>query len=99
MAEMPHSKQLAEELKNENVVFVYINVNDDKQKWNDYFSKEKREGLYLFADEQQSAKLRSDYNFNGIPHYALIDKNGRIIDADAERPSGKAQQEILETLK
>ncbi len=99
MAEMPHSKQLAEELKNENVQFVYINVNDDKQKWSDYFAKEKRDGLYLFADEPQSAKLRSDYNFNGIPHYALIDKNGKIIDADAERPSGKAKQEILENLK
>jgi hypothetical protein len=39
--------------------------------------------MNLFADEERSAELRKAYNFNGIPHFVLNGKDGRLIDANA----------------
>jgi len=31
------------------------------------------------------------FNFNGIPHFLLVDKNGAIMDSDAPRTSSKVE--------
>lgn len=79
------TEALAEKFKtNENVAILLINVGDDKERWKKYIENEKIKGMHLFANGEESKKLFKDYNFNGIPHYVLIGKNGEMINANAK---------------
>ena len=69
--------------ENNAVVFLNVNVNDDMRMWKNFVLKEKMPGEHLFATKEQSDNLYKSYNFSGIPHYVLIDKHGKIIDANA----------------
>jgi thiol-disulfide isomerase/thioredoxin len=81
---MPRVSELEEQFKDrKDVVFVKVNVNDDLKRWKDFVAKRSLTGMNLFADEERSAELRKAYNFNGIPHFVLIGKDGRLIDANA----------------
>ncbi|MDI1234929.1 MAG: TlpA disulfide reductase family protein [bacterium] len=99
LSEMPNSHKLSEKFKdNKDVVFLYVNVRDDEENWKKFIAKGTLQGVNLFANETQSSELYKVYNFKGIPHYVLIDKNGNLINADAERPSS-IEQEILKALE
>lgn len=88
MDEMPYSSQLMDTFKNRtDLVFLYINVQDNFGKWQKYISEEKLQGVQLFANSVQTQLIKQLYNFNGIPRYILIDKEGKIVNANAERPS------------
>ncbi|MEX2336187.1 MAG: hypothetical protein WD555_02835 [Fulvivirga sp.] len=43
-------------------------------------------GHHILLDEDQYALLQSTFNFSGIPRYLIINKNGQIVDENAERP-------------
>ncbi len=99
IAEMPRSHELMEKFsKNKNVVFLYINVRDEKENWEKYVTKHKMKGIVLYANTKQSASLSQAYNFSGIPRYVLIDKNGNLINSNAKSP-GSVEQDILKALQ
>jgi thiol-disulfide isomerase/thioredoxin len=84
-ASMPATHQLFEQFKDRNdFVLLCVNVSDNQTSWNTFILKEKLPGLHLFADEKQSKRLYKDYNFDGIPHFVLIDKEGKMVDAAAD---------------
>lgn len=83
MAAIPKSHALAEEYKGRpDVAFLFVNVNDTPERWRNFLRKEHPPGQNLYADEARSNKMRAAYNFDGIPHYVLIDKEGRFINAN-----------------
>jgi len=44
--------------------------------------------------------MEKAYLMRGVPHYILIDQEGKIVNADAPRPSsGKVEHEIRKLLK
>lgn len=80
---MPKVKALEEQFKDRaDLVFLKVNVNDDRARWIAYLTKNTPGGLQLFADERQSAELRKAYNFDGIPHVVLVGKDGKLVDAN-----------------
>ena len=42
--------------------------------------------------------LKKRFKINAIPRYMLIDKNGKVIDDDAARPSDKEIRGFLDGL-
>lgn len=99
MAEMPSSHKLRDFFKNDSISFVYVCVNDEIEKWKQTIKAKEITGINLFANQIQSQQLRDNYNFLGIPHFVLIDKDGKIIDSDAARPSSGAKELINSYLK
>ena len=80
---MPQSYELMEKFKNRNdMVFLYINISDDIERWKKFLAKENMEGVSLYANKEQTENLYKTYSFNGIPHYVLIDKQGKLINAN-----------------
>uniref|UniRef100_UPI00356570D7 TlpA family protein disulfide reductase n=1 Tax=Mariniphaga sp. TaxID=1954475 RepID=UPI00356570D7 len=73
-------KPLKEELKNENIVFVYITNPTSPEK--DY-AKAKPDimGEHYKLTSDEWNHLAAKFNIYGIPHYALVDKNGRVANA------------------
>jgi hypothetical protein len=91
---MPQTHQLIEHFTgNNDVVLLNVNVNDDMDKWKNFVTKQKMPGANVFANKEQSDHLYTSFNFSGIPHYVLIDKEGNIIDANADN-SEKTQLKI-----
>lgn len=68
------------------IVYLFINVMDDKNKWSDFILNNPTYGTNWFADEITTKKIRNDFDLDAIPRYMIIDKNLKIIDVDADIP-------------
>lgn len=97
IAEFEYMPALKEKYKNEDVAFIYLsapyNRFDDTQKWKSGIKKYNLEGYNAlmsmdFYNEiwKEVPKMKNPFS---IPHYLIIDKNGKIINPNAPRPSGK----------
>lgn len=72
-------KPLKEELAKEDIVFVYItNPTSPENDYNKAIPDIKGEHFKVSADDWNL--LTSKFNIYGIPHYALVDKTGRIVN-------------------
>jgi thiol-disulfide isomerase/thioredoxin len=83
IAGLAKTKALHEKFKqNENVLFVYINMGEPEIVWKNAMKKMEIQGLNLRVEHKQERALRSDFGINGIPHYVLIDKDGKFISSN-----------------
>ncbi|MDD7913793.1 TlpA family protein disulfide reductase [Polaribacter ponticola] len=60
-------------------------------------NRKKLGGIQLFAPNENISFFK-DYQVTGIPRFILIDKNGRIIESNAKRPSNPKLKEQLQNL-
>jgi thiol-disulfide isomerase/thioredoxin len=71
-------KPLKEELKNKDIEFVYItNQTSHVSTWNAMIPDIRGEHYRLETDEWNY--LASKFNISGIPHYVLVDKQGKVV--------------------
>ena len=94
--ELPHLKKLEEEMKGKEVVFIGVSVDEakDRAKWNKFIVDEQLPGIQLFASGW--SKITKDYKIEGIPRFMVFDREGKIVDATAPRPSNPALKALLE---
>lgn len=85
--EMPHSRQLMEKLKNEPVTFLFVSIDEKPDAWRKAMAQEKLGGVHLLDNRGWQSPVLADYNFRSIPHYVLLDKDGKMVNPDAPRPS------------
>ena len=94
--ELPHLKKLEEEMKGKEVVFIGVSVDEakDRAKWKKFIVDEQLPGIQLFASGW--SKITKDYKIEGIPRFMVFDREGKIVDATAPRPSNPALKALLE---
>lgn len=95
-AELPYLKQLEEEMKGTDVVFIGVSVDraEDKQKWIDFVKKEQLPGIQLHAADW--GVMKTGYKIQSIPRFMLFDRQGNFISDSAPRPSSPQLKSILE---
>ena len=86
--EIPFLGKIEETYKNKNIVFIKISVDDNKIDWEKMVKEKQLTGTQLWAGGWNST-ITKDYIIKSIPRFILIDKEGRIIDSNAPRPSGE----------
>lgn len=89
MAELQHSKALQELYKGKDVVFLYLANNCKVDSWKATIANKKLTGEHMLLTDNQYMLLADKFGIKGIPHYVLIDKNGKLISKSATRPSEK----------
>lgn len=90
MNEMKYSKQIQEHFgDNEDVIFLFLANRCKEDSWKATIANKELSGEHLLLTEDQFNLLAADLNIGGIPHYAIIDKSGHIVNKDAPRPSEK----------
>lgn len=94
IAEHPFWDQLMEEYKDKPVSFLTISIDDSKDPWIEMVNDKNMGGLQWFAENAWKSEIARHFMVNSIPRFLLLDKEGKIIDSNAERPSG----DIRETL-
>ncbi len=98
--EIPHLKKIEEKFHGKDIEFVSISVDamKDHEKWKKFVTDNNLGGIQLFADNDWKSQFVEEYNIQGIPRFILIDKEGKVVEASAPRPSSPALEEQLNSL-
>ncbi len=100
IAEIPFLKKVEEKYEGKNIAFVSISVDVQKdfEKWKKFVAEKQLGGVQLFADKDWNSDFIKSFGINSIPRFILIDPSGKIVSADAARPSSPKLSEQLDTL-
>lgn len=95
--EIPYLEKIEDELSGENIQFISVSIDDDKGAWEKWMNEKETKGLQLYAPGWQSS-ICQDWFIHSIPRFLLIGADGKIIDNNADRPSGNIKDQLLELL-
>lgn len=95
--EIPHLNKLEKEFRDKKIHFVSINKNDSKDRWAKMVNDMELSGIQLYAPDN-NISFFTKYVVQAIPRFILIDKNGKIIEYNAKRPSDPLLKKQLEEL-
>ena len=98
LAELPNSKKLMDELKGQDVEFVFICMNSDKKIWKAILEEYQLGGQHYFFSKVQSEDWTKTFNISSIPYYYLIDKDGTIIENGSYLKPNVANKKIRKLL-
>lgn len=98
IAEMPHSKELQERLKGEDVIFVFLASSCTEKSWKATISQRQLSGAHFLLKDNEYAMLADKFDIAGIPRYMVIDRKGMVVNDDAPRPSAESIVGLLESL-
>ena len=95
IAQIPALEQLQKDYKEENIVFMSISVDTDKDAWLKMLHEDQLQGVQLWADGW--SEITRSYAIFGIPRFLLFDPDGRVISVDAPRPTSGEIRELINT--
>jgi thiol-disulfide isomerase/thioredoxin len=97
--EIPAAKELEKQMHGKDVVFLCVSVDGDEAAWKKIVKEKELTGVHIHSKGDFKSEMTKLYDINSIPTYIIIDRNGKIWKMGAERPSGKAKEELEEALK
>ena len=99
-AEFPFSKAMHDKLtdkQKKKIVFLYASIDENEDAWKKALEKLQLQGENGHLKPAQNAAIMRKLAVSSIPRYVIIDKSGKIVSADATRPS--APETLTELLK
>jgi len=85
--EMPYAKKIKEHFKdNENVVFLYVSIDDKEDAWKRGIDNLSISGMHT-RTPGWSGEIAQLYKIQSVPSYFLIDKKGNFVVPKTPRPS------------
>ncbi len=87
--ELPFLAELEKKYRGRDVCFLTVSIDGGQEgsSWEEVLKQEEYAGIHALWDENND--FRADYMVISIPRFILIDSEGRVLDANAPRPSGK----------
>lgn len=96
---IPYTVKLQEKYRNLGLEVIYISIDDNIGAAELAAKRLGLTGNLIYLDKRQSEEVRRTLKIQGIPHYALVDSNGVIVDSDAPHPdSGTIEARLKELL-
>ena len=95
--EMPEIKKLQNDFKGKDIKFVSLGLDSPRVRLEQILQKNQIEGIKLY-DPEKDEEIMSKYAVTGFPRYVMLDREGKIIDHMAKRPSNPELKEQLNTL-
>lgn len=87
IAEFKYLSALKATLPADSVVMLYINVDDQKNRWLQASAKHLPGELDLWAGDLFKSEVAKAYQVHRVPKYVLIDRHGSVFKLNAARPS------------
>jgi len=99
-AEIPHLKEVEKKYHDKKIEFVSISIDTKKDydKWKKFVAEKELGGIQLYADNDWNSQFVKEYGISGIPRFILIDPQGKIVNANADRPSSPNLVQVLDEL-
>ncbi|POY37885.1 hypothetical protein C3K47_04975 [Solitalea longa] len=88
-----HVPALHEKNKDKNIVFLNICIDADETTWKSNINKLNLHGVNLLAEGGENHPVSKTYGINAVPHYILVDKEGKIVNNNAPHPFEKIKLE------
>ena len=99
LEEIPYAKKLHSAFQEDKVIFLNVSIDRSREAWKKKLGNEKDWlGTHIILDQKEHDTFARNYKVIGIPKYLLIDQNGKIVSADASRPSSKSIKEEIKSL-
>jgi thiol-disulfide isomerase/thioredoxin len=99
LGEIPANKKLMEQYeKNDSIVFINISIDQDKLDWEKYIKAKAVKGVNLYSEGGADESIVERYGIQFIPHYIMIDKEGRIFKNGATHPTDSTTKKQLDAL-
>ena len=95
--EIPHLQKLEHRYKNKNIHFVSISCDQNKADWEKMVKEEKLGGIQLHYGGDNT--FMNFFMITGIPRFILLDQEGKIIQANATRPSNPETIKTFDNLR
>ena len=97
-ADVPYIQPLEEEFKN--IQFISLSIDGDQTKWEKAVEALSiNKGNTFLIPEALDTPLAQRLNLTDIPRYIILDKDNKLINAKAPRPSDSEIKEIFRKLK
>jgi len=94
--EMSYSRGLIKKYADEDISFIFLSTDEMTDMWDKGIQISGiDDGHYRLVGGFQSALLKQ-LNIKAIPRYIFLDKEGKVLDVDAKRPSSKALIEEID---
>lgn len=89
--EMEPASELRKQYLGKDVVFVYLAYNDTESSWRKAVQEEKLSTVETnyFILNSKNSKMLENIDLRLIPRYIIIDKNEKLVEMNAPRPSDK----------
>ncbi|WP_341843680.1 TlpA disulfide reductase family protein [Chitinophaga caseinilytica] len=99
-AEIPHLEKVEKAFHGKDITFVSLSVDkqSDKGKWVEFVKNGTLNSIQVLADKDFGSDFVKKFNINAIPRFILISPDGKIVSANALRPSDPKLTEMLEKL-
>lgn len=97
LQQMKYTRELEEQLKNEDIVFLYVSLDTDEKVWKETIKKRNISGTHVRTAGPES-EMAKDYNVMGVPVYFFIDKNGNFAGKPPLPSAKDAFLKKIETL-
>ena len=95
--EIPHMAKLQEHFANDaRIALISISVDANVKTWKDFLAKEKPAWAQYVVDAENNGILDKEYRIFGIPHFMLLDPEGRFVSYAFTRPSDPRCAELIE---
>lgn len=92
---MPKSVKLKKELENKNIEFIYLGLNDRKEKWKSAIEAEGiSKSQNYFIENGNTSKVIENLYIKTIPHYLIYNPNGELVNGFANRPGEGAKEQL-----
>ena len=75
-----------------------IDPQKDHDKWKKFVDDKQLGGVQIMADKDWNSDFVKAYAIQGIPRFILIGPDGKIVNADAPRPSSPELAQLLDSM-
>ncbi len=94
----PDAKKLQQEYEGQDVVFMYLSIDEEADKWKKASQEHSLYGItpgYWITNKKRSRNM--DYlNVRLIPRYMIYDRTGSLVEGDAPRPGTKEIRQVID---
>jgi thiol-disulfide isomerase/thioredoxin len=101
--QFPHAKKLKDSFSKDelkDIVFLYISSDKSENAWRNAIEKYDIQGTHVWSPNNIENSAGRYFQVYSIPRYMLIDKNGKVVNSNAKRPSMPGiKEDILNLLK
>lgn len=97
ITEIPKSVQLKEQLQNDKLVFLYLSIDDDPEKWKNLIKEkhyDKWADSYLLERGTKSNWVKH-FNIESIPRYILLGQKAETLSFNAISPSSPEVKDLI----
>lgn len=98
LSEIDPSKKLQKKLAQFDIKFLNICIESKYNLWSNLLAAQNIQGINLFANNEIEDELKENYFIQGLPRYVIIDKEGKIFDFAAKKPSDPELEKDLKSL-